>query len=415
MLTVEEALAEILGQVPRMPAESAGLLETLGRVLAEEVSSPRDLPPHDVSQMDGYAVRSEDLRGACAGSPAQLSVVARSVAGRGTDRPVREGEAARVLTGAPLPEGADAVVVQEETERDGDLLRVKVAPSPRDFVRARGADLAAGCAALAQGTLLGPAQIALLASVWRSQARVFQRPRVAVLSTGDELLDLDGLCSSGAAAAAPVPQRIIDSNSWSLCAQVLAAGATPVRLGLAPDDPEAIGRALDAAARCDVVLTSAGVSVGERDFVKDVLARRGVELRFWRVAMKPGKPLAFGLKGGQLYFALPGNPTSAMVSFEQFVRPALLTMAGRRSVRRTRLMASLEGTLAKKAGLVHFVRARSRVDAGGRLVAAPVPRQDSGLISSMAQADSLIVLPAAVEKVASGEAVEVQLLDGFEG
>jgi molybdopterin molybdotransferase len=405
MLTVEEALEKVLSRVPVLPAEKVGLLEALGRVLAEDVSSPRDLPPDDVSQMDGYSLRSADAGRA----PFTLGVVARSVAGQGTDRPIGEGEAARITTGAPLPRGADAVVMQEETERQGDSLTVKVVVPPGAFVRRRGADVARGGRCLSCGELLGPARVSLLAALGRSQIAVHQRPRVAVLSTGDELCDLDDLDLVRSS-----PGRIVDSNTWAACAQVLAAGGVPVRLGLARDDPDAIARALAAAERCDVVVTSAGASVGERDFVKDVLATLGVELAFWRVAMKPGKPLAFGERGERLYFALPGNPTSAMVSFEQFVRPALLKMAGRSTLSRPLLEARLEGSLAKKAGLVHFVRAATRV-VDGRLASRPVARQDSGLVSSMAEADSLIVLPREVEEIADGSQVLVQLLDGFQG
>ncbi|HEY3452246.1 MAG TPA: gephyrin-like molybdotransferase Glp [Myxococcales bacterium] len=402
MLTVEEALAEVLSQVPVMPSEKVGILQALGRVLAEEVASPRDLPPYDVSQMDGYALRAADVRQASPSSPVKLSIVARSVAGKGADRPIGPGEAARVTTGAPIPAGADAVVMQEETEREGDTLRVKLASGQRDFIRSQGADVHAGDRVLVPGALLSPAHVALLASLGRSQVRVHQRPRVAILSTGDELCDLDELDIGG---------RLVDSNTWALCALVLAAGGEPVRLGLAKDDPEEIARRLSDASRCDVVLTSAGVSVGDRDYVKEVLGKLGVELRFWRVAMKPGKPLAFGTRGTQLFFALPGNPTSAMVSFEQFVRPALLKMGGRQSLARPLMKATLDGTLSKKKGLVHFVRARTQV-VDGALVAKPVGRQDSGLISSMAEADSLIVLPADLERVEPGGEIRVQLLDG---
>jgi molybdopterin molybdotransferase len=408
MLTVEEALAEVLSAVPLMPAERVALLDSLGRALAEDLASPRDLPPFDVSQMDGYAVRIADLADAAERSPVRLSVVTRSVAGQGADRPVGQGEAARVMTGAPLPAGADAVVMQEQTDRAGDSVSVKHRPAPREFVRSRGADLARGGIALRAGALVGPAQIALLASLGRSQVAVRQRPRVAVLSTGDELCDLDDLRLAN-------ENRIIDSNSWGLCAQILAARAVPVRLGLARDDPAEIARALHGAQRCDALVTSAGVSVGERDFVKEVLSTMGVELRFWRVAMKPGKPLAFGSLEGRPVFALPGNPTSAMVSFDQFVRPALLKMAGWRTPARPKLRARLEGTISKRPGLVHFVRARTRVGPDGQILAQPVPRQDSGLVSSMAEADSLIVVPAAAESLADGAEVAVLLLDCFAG
>ncbi len=402
MLTVAEALDQILQQVQALPAEQVGLWECLGRVLAEDVVSPRDLPPHAVSQMDGYAVRGADL----ATPGATLTVVGAAFAGDGTTTAIGPGQAARIMTGAPVPEGADTVVMQEEATREDDSVTFKRAAAKGEFVRARGADQSRGTRALPAGTLLGPPHVALLASIGRSQLKVTQRPRVGVLSTGDELCDLDELHGG--------TQRIVDSNTWAIGAQVIAAGGIPVRLGRAADDPAAIERALKGAGHCDVVLTSAGASVGERDYVREVLARRGVELAFWRVAMKPGKPVAFGARGEQLYFALPGNPTSAMVSFEQFVRPALLKLAGRRLLTRPLLQARLEAPLTKKAGLVHFVRARAHLE-DGLVVVKPVSRQDSGLISSMAEANALIALPAELETAPAGATVKVQLLDAFEG
>jgi molybdopterin molybdotransferase len=402
MLSAQDALAQILAESSPLPAERVPLQEAAFRVLCEDVASPRDLPPFDASQMDGYALRAADISSACESRPARLQVTSRIDAGATPSRAVGPGEAARIMTGAPLPPGADCVVMQEKTRADGEFVEIRTAAQPGDFVRRRGAEITSGGRALASGTPLGPAQLAFLASVGRSTVAVHQRPRVAILTTGDDLCSVDE--SPG--------QRIVDSNSYSLAALVASSGGIPVRLGIARDDRAEILGALRGAAHCEVVLTSAGVSVGERDFVREVLAELGVTERFWRVAIKPGKPLAFGTAGPRLFFGLPGNPTSSMVCFEQFVRPALRKLQGQPSPCRPRLRATLETPIVKAAGLTHFVRATTSVREG-RLTARPVPRQDSGLVSSMAEANSLVVLEPQVERVEAGAEVTVELLDTF--
>ena len=400
MLTVDEAREQILSEVSVLPAERVGVAEALFRVLAEDVTSARELPPFDNSQMDGYAVRSAELAGASEANPISLRVTSKIHAGETPSIPVGPGEAARIMTGATMPQGADAVVMQEQTRAEGDRVQIQIAPKPGEFVRPRGEDAKIGERALTRGTVLGPAQIALLAALGRSQASVVHRPRVGVLSTGDELCEID----------AQAPDRIVDSNSWGLCAQIEAAGAIPVRLGIARDDRSEIARLVSAGARCDVVLTSAGVSVGERDFVKEVLESQGVDLRFWKVAMKPGKPLVFGVRGEQLFFGLPGNPTSSMVSFDQFVRPALLKLQGHTVLARPRLTATLGAAFRKPKGLTFFVRAMTRIEGGG-FVTRPVARQGSGLIRSMADANSFLIFGSDSEGAQEGSPVEVELFD----
>ncbi len=402
MLPVPEARARILAAAAPLASERLTLSSALFRVLAEDVFSGRALPAHDASMRDGYALRAQDVTATSEAEPVRLKVTARSAAGHPSPTGVGPGEAARILTGAQVPAGADAVVMQEHTRVEGDEVLVLAPVGAGDFVRPRGSETQANALALPRGTLLTPAAIGLLAELGRCVVPVHQRPRVALLATGDELCELD----------APPGDRIVDSNTWGLSSQVLAAGGEPVRLPIARDDLPQIERALASAARCEVVLTSAGISVGERDFVKEALANLGIALDFWQVAMRPGKPFAFGARGAQLFFGLPGNPTSGMVCFEQFVRPALLRLQGRAIVERPLLRAVLERPARKEKGLTFFVRAATRVE-DGRLFTQPVSRQDSGLVSSMATANSLIVLGPELERAKAGDEVFVQPLDGF--
>ena len=404
MISVQEALDHVLAAARPLPFERVMVSQAGGRVLAQDVTSQRVLPPNDVSMRDGYAVRAADLAAAGADRPVRLRVMARSEAGHPAAIPIGEGEAARIMTGAAVPEGADAVVMQEQTRAEGAEVVVLTSAAPGGYVRPRGSEIRDGELAFARGSLLSPAAIAQLAELGRSVVQVHQRPRVALLATGDELCEID---------EAPAG-RIVDSNTWGLAAMVEAAGGIPVRQPVAADDRAGVVRAIEAAARCDVLVTSAGVSVGERDFVKEALADQGVTQVFWRVAIRPGKPIYFGTRGTQLVFGLPGNPTSGMVCFEQFVRPALLALQGRRQVVRPRVRARLERPVSKEKGFTSFVRASTRVE-DGRLVTAPVDRQDSGLVSSMALANSLIVVEPERERVEAGEELFVLPLDGMLG
>lgn len=390
----------ILGQVAPLGAETLSTPEALGRVLASPVVSGRRLPPCDNSAMDGYAVRLADV----AAPPAELRVAFEVPAGAVADKRLGPGEAARVLTGAPLPPGADAVVRQEDAERLGDRLRVLVAPGARENVRDAGEDVEIGQRVLEPGATLGPAQLGLLASLGRSTVSVHQRPRVAILSGGDELVEPDGDASGG---------RIVSSNSWSLAAHCRELGAEPVYLGIARDTPEDVEARMRAGMGADVLVSSAGVSVGDRDHVRDVLAALGCRLLFWGVEMKPGYPLAFGrfeAGAGALVFGLPGNPVSALVTFEQFVRPALRKMMGFRSLFRPLLRARLGAPLHKKAGRLHFVRVGlERV--GDEVVAHSTGNQSSGVLRSMAVAQGLLIFPAEATELKAGDTAAVQVLD----
>ena len=403
-LSASEALALVLAETPVLPHERVDVRAALGRVLAEEIVSDRRLPPADNSAMDGYAVRRSDLASASRERPVELRVAFEIPAGGSAPAPLGRGEAARILTGAPVPAGADAVVKQEDVVRSGERVRVPLCPPPRDNIRDAGEDVEVGARVLGPGCALGPAHAGLLASLGRSVVAVHQRPRVAILSSGDELVEPDGDIAGG---------RIVSSNSYTLAAQCREEGAEPIYLGIARDTPQDLEASFRGGLRADVIVSSAGVSVGDRDYVRDVLAKLGCELRFWGVRIKPGYPLAFGrLSGdaGALVFGLPGNPVSAMVTFEQFVRPALRKMAGQRSLFRPLVRARLAERLVKKPGRLHFVRVELVREAGA-IVARSTGNQSSGVLTSMVRGHGLLVFPAEAHELRAGDEATVQVLD----
>ena len=404
MISVEEALDRILSRVTVLGHERVPLTDALHRVLAEDVDSPRDMPPWPASSMDGYALRSADVGAASAAAPVGLAVAARVPAGAMAERPLRPGEAFRIFTGAPLPEGADTIVPQENVREDGGRLLVSARVDPGAFVRPRGEDMRQGERVLERGRVLSAADLGLLATVGRSMVGVIRRPRVGVLSTGDELVDLGGRIGPG---------QIPNSNSYSLMAQVTEAGAEPVSLGIAGDRLEDIEARLRWGLGCDLVMSSAGVSVGEHDFVKDALARLGAEQHLWLVDMRPGKPIAFSTipqegKGVLALFALPGNPVSAMVTFELFVRPALLRMAGHARLHRPVVTArALDpiGNRDRRRGYLRVTLTPEGDTYGARLTGT----QSSGVLRSMVAADGLAVVPGDTT-IEPGQPVKVILL-----
>jgi molybdopterin molybdotransferase len=400
-ITVAEAREIILGAIRPLGAEKVAIPESLGRVLAESVGSPWDIPPLDNTAMDGFAVRAADVAGASVDRPAILEVIEDLPAGRIAARTVAAGTAIRIMTGAPIPAGADAIVRVEDTRSEGTKVRILAAVPPGEHIRCAGEDVREGEKVLEAGAVLGPAAVGMLASLGRAFVLVTQRPRVAVLSTGDELVDVDGDRRDG---------RIIASNSYSLAAQVRECGGIPVSLGIAPDAQEAIEARLRDAMGCDVILSSGGVSVGDHDFIKDVLRSLGSDMKFWRVAMKPGHPLVFGLLGGRPTFGLPGNPVSCMVSFEQFVRPALLQMMGHRSLFRPVVRARLRETLRQKPGRTTFVRAVVTRE-GNAFSVRSTGTQSSGALTSMLRANGLLVFPSDRAELPEGSEAEVQIID----
>lgn len=395
MLTVEEALEQILGRARPLGAERIDARRALGRVLAEPVFSGREIPPWPNSSMDGYAVRAADTDRA----PVTLAVAGRITAGALPSRPLRPGEAMRIFTGAPLPDGADAVVPQEDVDAAGDRVTITRPVAAGAYVRPRGEDVRAGDRVLDPGCAIGPAEIGLLATLGHSPVLVHRRPRVAILSTGNELAEF---------GSEPGPGQIPNTNTYTLMAQVTAAGGEPIDLGVAPDDLEAIAERLRWGMDADVLLSSAGVSVGELDLVREALTRAGAELHLWRVSMRPGKPITFGSLGDRLVFGLPGNPVSAMVTFELFVRPALRRLAGLRSIDRPRLRARALEPIpnpGRRRGYLRVTLARD----GDEYVARLTGEQGSAILRSMVLADGLAVVPGDTT-IAKDEMVDVVVL-----
>ena len=413
-LSVAEARTRILDRLQRTSPETRPLDRCLGYVLAEPVHSPIDLPPWDNSGMDGFAVRSADVLGASEERPVELRVVEDIAAGHFPSIPLSPGAATRVMTGAPVPEGADGVVRVEHTDggrslgRDGAIVRILRDSDAGSNIRRRGEDLRTGAIVLNENGFVSAAAIGAAASVGRSQLRVYRRPLVAVASSGDELVEVDGF------AEVVAGRRIVSSNGYALAAQLEEAGCTVRRLGIAPDDPERMRERLLEASGCDALVTSAGISVGAHDHTRTVLDGLGARMEFWRVRMKPGSPFAFGwieALGGIPWFGLPGNPVSAMVTFELFVRPALLRMAGYRSVFRPVEVVRMREDYAARPGLTHFVRARLQRTSDG-LSATLTGPQGSGILSSMVAADALVVVPEEDSGLRAGEVARAVVLGG---
>jgi molybdopterin molybdotransferase len=404
-LTPAEALRAILDATQVLPSERVSLREAQGRVLAEAVASRFDLPPADNSAMDGYALRIADIASAKPSAPVALEVVFEVPAGGEAPRALRPGEAARIFTGAPIPPGADAVLRQEDTAREGSRVLCQVPVEARQNIRDAGEDVRRGEVVLEPGATIGAAEIGMLASLGRSFALVHQRPRVAVLSGGDELVEPDGEIAGG---------RIVSSNSHSIAAQCRELGAEALYLGIARDTPEELERLFRAGLSADVIVSSAGVSVGDRDYVRGVLEKLGASFSFWGVEMKPGYPLAFARFAREwpgLVFGLPGNPVSAMMTFEQFVRPALRKLAGHRSLFRPLIEARVGEKLRKQPGRLHFVRVRLSRE-GADAVATPTGNQSSGVLRSMVLAQGILIFPAEASELAVGARARVQVLDG---
>jgi molybdopterin molybdotransferase len=419
MLSVEQARDAVLARIGRLDPETVEVLESLGCVLAVDVVSDIDVAPFDNSAMDGYAVRAADVAGAAPEAPIVLRVVDHIAAGRVSNVSVGPGEASRIMTGAPVPAGADSIVMVEHTESlenagsTGGTVAIRAEARLGDHVRRAGEDVRVGETVLRAGEIVNPASIGLMAALGLAQVDVYRRPQVAIVSTGDELVGI---------GEKPGPGQIRNSNTYSLAAQVLAAGGVPCMLGIARDNEADTRALLSRAPEFDLMVTTGGVSMGDFDVVKDVLEQIG-ELDFWKVAMRPGAPQTYGTVGGTPFFGLPGNPTSTMVGFELFVRPAIRKMRGFAALDRPRTKAVLAEDVRKKADRRYYLRgvieavaaAADPANCAGSYTARLSGRQSSAMLTAMHHANCLISLPEGLSEVAAGTTVECIRLDMEEG
>ncbi|MDP9486058.1 MAG: molybdopterin molybdotransferase MoeA [Actinomycetota bacterium] len=397
LIEYSEAERLVLQSTPRLPVEETPLGEALGLALARDLEATTDSPPFDNSAVDGFAIRSADAE-----VGRVFPVVDEAPAGRPAEKSVGEGEAIKIFTGGVIPAGADAVVMVENTSGWGESFELRKVPAPGDNVRAAGEDTREGEVILREGTEIGAPEIALAATQGYGELPVYRRPRVVVLSTGTELVEPGTRGLS--------PGEIFDSNSYAIVAAATEASAEARRLYAASDEASALRSAIEEALEtADVVVTSGGVSVGEKDLVKSTMLDLGVEQVFWGVKFKPGKPLFYGTRGETRLFGLPGNPVSAMVCFDLFVRPALMEMMGRRDRRRPRIAVYFERDIVNKFGRLHAMRVSlTRTERGW--LAESVGAQGSGLVSSLTKADALALIGPAAEGISAGEPVEAIVL-----
>ena len=405
MLRVGEASERILAEIRSLAAEKVSLRAALGRVCAEDIVATVTMPPWSNSSMDGYAVRSADITAVMKGEAVTLRVVGTIAAGDRAERPLKYGQAMRIMTGAPVPGGADSVIRKEDTDGGSEKVQIRDARDVWKNIRQAGEDFQRGDVLARRGTAIRPALIGVLASTGVGTVSVLRRPRVALISSGNELVDIDDFHQVRAG------RRIVSSNSYTLDALTRVAGGVPVDLGIAADTKASLKRKLEAAGNCDLVITSAGVSVGDLDHTRDVFAALGGKQIFWKVRMRPGAPLAFGLLNGVPWIGVSGNPVSAMVSFELFVRPALRKMQGYTSFFRRTVTVTLEEEVKVAAKLTHFLRAWVTRKEDGTLTARLTGLQSSGALTSMAKANALLIVPETSAAVAKGAQLKALLLD----
>jgi molybdopterin molybdotransferase len=401
MLTVPEAVAEMTRDVAPRPVVQQSLLDALGMVLAADAVARYTLPQWDNSAMDGYAVRAADIEGATAAHPVTLPVSGTIAAGGFAARALAPGEAMRIMTGAPIPDGADTVVRVEDTDAGLSQVQIRNTRDSRKNIRPRGEDFTEGAVVIRAGTPLAAAQLGVLASLGYAAVGVHRRPVVAIAGSGDELVDLDRFDEVVAG------RKIVGSNRYTLDALVRQAGGIPKHLGTAADTPDSLRAVLERSRGADLLVTSAGASVGEFDYTRQVLESLGADLRFWRVRMRPGAPLGFGTLDGMPWIGLPGNPVSAMVTFELFARPVVRRMLGHTRLFRRALPATLEEPVAIGARLTHFLRAVTRVRDDGTLGVRLTGPQGSGILTSMSAANALLVVPEDRPRVEAGERLNV--------
>jgi molybdopterin molybdotransferase len=401
VLTVSQAVAEITKDIVPRSVERVALLDSLGMVLARDAVARYTLPQWDNSAMDGYAVRATDIEGATAEQPVVLPVLETIAAGGFASRALRAGETMRIMTGAPLPEGADTVVRVEDTDGGIERVAIRNTRDTRKNIRPRGEDFREGSTVISAGTPLAAAQLGVLASLGYGEVDVHRRPVVAIAGSGDELVDIDQFDDVIAG------KKIVASNRYTLDALVRQAGGVPKHLGNAADTPESLRAVVEQSRGADLLVTSAGASVGEYDYTRQVLEALGADLRFWRVRMRPGAPLGFGTLDGMPWIGLPGNPVSAMVTFELFARPVIRRMLGHTRLFRRPVPAVLDEAVSIGAKLMHFLRAITRVRDDGTLAVRLTGPQGSGILTSMSQANALLIVPEDRSRVDAGERLNI--------
>jgi molybdopterin molybdotransferase len=403
-LSYADALACMLERCGRLEVQRVALDDSLGLALAEEVRSRVDHPPWDNSAMDGFAVRAQDLGAVRSEGSVKLPISQEIPAGAFPEGPLRGGTAAKVMTGAPVPDGSTGVIRVEHTDGGSDgAVEIRETSDASRNIRRRGEDVRVGTSVMSEGAEVTPAAIGILALSGHRSVVVGRRPKVAILATGDELVDLDDL------EEAVAGRKVVNSNSHALAAQLRTAGAEPALLGIARDDRADIIAKLESGLDYDGIVTTAGVSVGEHDQVKQVLADMGMERVFWRAKIRPGSPIAFGLLAGKPFWALPGNPVSAMVTFEAFLRPAVRKLAGHERLH-VRSSARVREPVISKIGLTHFFRVRLEHSPDGLSDAYLTGPQGSGILSSMTAADALLVVPEGVDRLEAGTIAETMPL-----
>jgi molybdopterin molybdotransferase len=402
MVKVEQALKIVLENLKILPSQDIKLTDALNRVIREDIYADVDIPQLDNSAMDGYAVRSEDTKGASFDNPKVLEVIEDLRTGNISEKTITENQAIRISTGGIIPEGADSVIMVEFTEGLGmDKVKIFREVKPGGNIRRKGEDIKKGELVISNGTLLRTSHIGILASLGKAKVKVTEKPKVAILATGDELINLDEELRPG---------KVRSANSYSLYSQVIKSGAIPLNLGIARDDAKDLEQKIEKGLNANLILTSGGVSVGKYDLVKSVLERLGMDLKFHKVAMRPGRPLLFGIIKGIPFFGLPGNPVSSMVGFEIFVKPAIWKILGRKTNDENEIEAILEEDIKKKRGFKYFLRAVTEWSDEKYFTRTTGP-QGSGILKSMILVNSLMILPEEEEFIKKGTKVKVRFLD----
>lgn len=405
MIKVEEARKIILESTKSLEGEKIDIIHGLNRILAEDVYSDSNIPPFDNSAMDGYALISKSTKGASKDKKVKLKIEESIGAGHFTDTIVTETTAIKVMTGAVMPKGADSVIPIEFTKSEGNVVELFKEALPFDNIRFTGEDVKKNQLVILKGIKIRPAEIGMLSALGKKTIMVTKKPKISILATGDELITSEEEL---------LPGKIRDVNSFSIYAEAIKYGCEPTNLGIASDNEEVIKDKLISCKESDILIISGGVSEGDYDYVKKVLIQMGMEERFWKVAMKPGKPVLFGVLGNTLVFGLPGNPVSSMVAFEEFVLPAIFKLQNRSKNPWTELKGIFEGTLKKDKGLMHFIRGKIFIK-DGKIHVRSTGSQKSGLFSSMILSDCFIILPEDYTKVESGEEVLLQITDEIGG